>query len=83
MELTGLVVMVKDAVEAPPGTVTDAGTWAADVLLLNRVTRAPPSGAGPLRIRVPVEGLPPTTVSGLRPMELKVAVDNVTVNAAD
>jgi hypothetical protein len=83
LELTGLVVTEKEADEAPPGTVTDADTWAAVVLLLNRVSKAPPSGAGPLRVTVPVEGLPPTTVSGLRLMELKVAVDTVTVKAAD
>ncbi len=41
-----------------------AGTAAA-VRLLARVTRMPPAGAGPLRVTVPVEGLPPVTVAGL------------------
>ena len=42
---TGLVVAVKVAVLAPANTVTDAGTWAAAVLLDVNVTTAPPTGA--------------------------------------
>jgi hypothetical protein len=79
LDATGLVVTVKDVDEAPPGTVTDAGTWAAAALLLNRLTKAPPGDAGPLRVTMPVEDIPPTTVVGLKLTELKVAVDAVTV----
>jgi hypothetical protein len=42
---TPFVVMVKVAVVAPDGTVTNAGTLAA-ALLLTRPTSAPPAGAG-------------------------------------
>ena len=59
--------MVKLAVVAFAATVTLAGTVAADVLLFERVTTAPPVGAGPLRVTVPVEDVPPITDRGLRP----------------
>ena len=42
-------VPVNPAVVAPAGTVTDAGTLAAEVLLLLKLTDAPPLGAGPLK----------------------------------
>jgi len=63
-EATPFVVMVKDALVAPAAIVTVAGTWAADMLLLETVTTAPPVGALPLRVTVPVELLPPTTEVG-------------------
>jgi len=75
---TGLVVTVKVAVVAFAGTVTLAGTCAAAVLLLDRVTTAPPAGAGPFSVTVPVEEVPPITEVGLRVTELSVAA--VTVN---
>ena len=62
---TGLVLTVKVAVVAPLGTVTPAGTVAALVLLLESETSAPPLGAGPLSVTVPVEELPPVTLVGL------------------
>jgi hypothetical protein len=61
---TGDVVIVNVALVAPAAIVTLAGTWTADVLLLDRVTTAPPMGAFPLRVTVPVELLPPTTEVG-------------------
>jgi hypothetical protein len=79
LEATGLVVAVKVAVVAPAGTVTVAGTWAAAVLLEVNVTAAPPVGAGPLSVTVPVEGLPLTTEVGFRPMELRTAAVTVSV----
>ena len=69
--LTPLVETVKVAVLAPATTRTLAGTVAAAVLLLERVTVAPPVGAGPVSVAVPVELLPPVTVVGFR-----VRVDN-------
>ena len=47
----------------PAGTTTDAGTTALarfDV----RVTTAPPAGAGPVKVTVPVEVAPPATLVG-------------------
>src|SRR2546423_7995664 len=61
--VTALVVTVNVALLAPAATVTLAGTVAVDVLLL-RVTAAPPVGAGPLSVTVPVEGDPPVTMAG-------------------
>jgi hypothetical protein len=42
------------ALVAPAGTVTLAGTCAAPLLLLSMMT-APPAGAGPFNVTVPVE----------------------------
>ena len=69
--VTGLVLMVKVAVLAPAATRTLAGTVAAAVLLLERVTVAPPVGAGPVSVTVPVDVPPPVTVVGFN-----VRVDN-------
>jgi hypothetical protein len=62
---TPLVVIVKVALVAPAATVTLAGTTAAAVLLLDKVTTAPPAGALPVRVTVPVELFPPTTDVGV------------------
>ena len=58
-EVTVLVVTVKVAVVEPGVAVMLEGTVATAVLLLESVTLAPPVGAGPLRVTVPVEGVPP------------------------
>jgi hypothetical protein len=79
LEATGLVVTVKVAVVVPAATVTDAGTWAAAVLLEVNVTTAPPAGAGPSRVIVPVEGAPPTTEIGSRPTEVRAGAVTVKV----
>src|SRR5436190_2069482 len=47
----------------PPGMVALDGTGAAEGLSLERETTAPPLGAGPFRVTVPVEGFPPVTVA--------------------
>ena len=62
---TPSVVTVNVAEVLPAGTVTLAGTVAAAVLLLESVTTAPPVGAAPFSVTVPVELFPPTTVVGL------------------
>ena len=61
---TALVPTLKLALVAPAATVTLAGTEAA-ALLSESVTCAPPAGAGPFRVTVPVAELPPVTLAGL------------------
>lgn len=62
--VTALVPTVNVALVAPATTVTLAGTRAAVVLLLESATCAPPDGAAPLNVTVPVEEFPPTTLVG-------------------
>ena len=57
------MLTVNVVLKAPAGTVTLAGTVAALVLLLDRVTTAPPEGAA--LVKLAVEELPPTTLAGL------------------
>lgn len=64
-EKTRCVVTVKLALVCPADTVTVDGTVATDVLLLERLTLAPPEGAAPVNVTVPVELLPPLTLVGL------------------
>ena len=65
-EVTAAVVIENVAVVEPAGTVTLAGTVAVEVRLLESVTTIPPAGAGPVSVTVPVDGLPPCTLLGLR-----------------
>src|SRR5438093_13201911 len=78
-EPTGVVLTVKVALVLPAGTVTLAGTVAAPVLLLDKLTTAPPLGAGALSVTVPVEELPPVTLDGLRLSDESVGGAGVTV----
>ncbi len=78
---TPVVVMEKVALVAPAGTVTLAGAVATAVLLLESVTTAPPLGAGPLRVTVPCEESPPTTLVGFRASDDRVTA-GVTVSVA-
>ena len=69
---TAFVLTMKLALVAPPGTVTLAGMVAAPVLLLSSITCAPPAGAGPFSVTVPVDGLLPVTLVGLTPSEARI-----------
>ena len=69
--LTALVEIVNVALVFPLGTRTFAGVCAAAVLLLDSVTVAPPAGAGPLRVTVPIDAVPPTTVVGLTEIDVR------------
>ena len=78
------VFTVKFALLLPAGTVTLEGTLAA-ALLLESVTCAPPAGAGPLSVTVPVDDCtPPTTLVGFNVSEETVGRGGgVTVSEAD
>ena len=64
-ETTETVLTVNVALVAPAATVTLAGTVAAAVLLLVRVTTAPPEGAALVSVTVPCDAVPPVTLAGL------------------
>jgi hypothetical protein len=68
-EATELVRTVNVALVAPRGTVTLEGTVATAVLLLESDTSAPPVGAGPVSVTVPVDECPPVTVVGFSESE--------------
>src|SRR5207249_11329792 len=72
--VTALVLTVNVALVAPAVTVTLEGTIATDVSLLESATCAPPDGAGPLSVTVPVEESPPVTLVGLNASEDRVSV---------
>jgi hypothetical protein len=83
---TALVLTVKVALVAPAATVTLEGTPATVVLLLERVTVAPPDGAAPLSVTVPVEEFPPVTLVGFSVSDERVGGGGdagVTVSEAD
>jgi len=84
---TALVLTVNVALVAPAATVALEGTLATVVLLLESVTIAPPDGAGPLSVTVPVEDCtPPTTLVGFSVRDESVGAGGaagVTVSEAD
>jgi hypothetical protein len=65
VEVTDVVLTVNEALVAPAATVTLPGT-VAELLLLESVNTAPPEGAAAVRVTVPLELAPPTTVVGFR-----------------
>ena len=67
-EATALVLTANVALVAPAAIVTSGGTLAAP-LLLESATCAPPVGAGPLNVTVPVEEFPPATLAGFSESE--------------
>ena len=71
-EATVAVFTGNVAVVAPAAIVTLEGTLAGVVLLLESATCAPPVGAGPLNVTVPVEEFPPTTLVGFSESEDRV-----------
>jgi hypothetical protein len=75
---------VKVAEVAPAVTVTVAGTCAAAVLLLDRLTTAPPACAGPVNRTVPVDEVPAITDVGLTvtPLPAALSVGAFTVKVA-
>ena len=77
-----MVVTVNVADLAPAGMVTLAGTTAL-VLLDVKVTAEPPVGAGPLRVTVPVEDIPPTTEVGDTAMDVRDAALTVKTALTD
>jgi hypothetical protein len=77
---TDEVVTVKVVAVEPAATVALAGASATDVLLLVSATIAPVAAAGPFRVMVAVDELPPVTEGGLKLMELRTGA--VTVRAA-
>src|SRR5437764_9669313 len=81
---TAVVLIVKVAVVLAAGTVTLEGTLAA-ALLLESATCAPPAGAGPLSVTVPVEDCtPPATLVGFNVSEETAGRGGgITVSEAD
>jgi hypothetical protein len=70
---TGLVVTVNVALVLPEGIVTpNSGTCARSGLLLFSDTLAPPGGAGPFNVTVPIDDDPPTTELGFSVSDLRV-----------
>ena len=75
------MLTAKDALVAPAATVTLPAIVATAGLLLDSVTGAPPAGAGPFSVTVPVgEDVPPVTLAGLTLSE--VAIGGATVSVA-
>ena len=64
------MVTEKLALVEPGAMVTLEGTTATRMLLLESATTAPPLGAGPLSVTVPVDEFPPVTLEGLKVREV-------------
>jgi hypothetical protein len=73
------VETVKVTEVVPCGTVTEAGTLAAEEFELESDTTAPPEGAAAVRVIVPVPDWPLTIVLGLTERLLSAAETGFTV----
>jgi len=80
-EVTDSDVTVNVAEVALAGTVTLAGT-VAEGLLLDSVTTVPPGSPKPLRVTVPIELAPPTTVVGFNVKDDRPVAAGTTVSVA-
>jgi len=80
---TGVVLTVNIADVALAGTTTDAGT-VVDPELLDKST-VMPVGAGPFKVTVPVDDIPPATVVGFKLSEFSAGGETVriAVNVAE
>lgn len=76
---TAYVVTANVLVLAPAAKKSDGGTVAAAVLALVRLIVAPAGGAEPVSVTVAVDGFPPTTLVGLRAIEVMAAALTVSV----
>ena len=72
-KITTFVFTVNVAVADPAGTVTLGGTVVAFVLPVERATTAPPAGADPFKVTVPVEEEPPGTDVGFSVSEVRTS----------
>jgi hypothetical protein len=79
---TADVATVNVALKAPAATVTVAGVVAMGSLD-DKLTTAPPVPAGPVRVTVPVDGVPPTTEAGLSVTLRGTGVVMVRVSASE
>ena len=79
---TGEVPTENVAEVEPAATVTDEGTVAL-TLVEERLTTVPPGSAGPLRVTVPVDGVPPNTDVGETERLVKTAGVTVSVAVTD
>lgn len=73
--VTGNVGTAKVVLTAPAGIVTLPGTVARVTTELVRVTTVPPAGAAALRVTVPVDAAPPTTLVGATEKAERFAAD--------
>ena len=65
--------MLNSALLAPGGIVTDTGTVAAEVALLESFTTVPVDGAGPLSVTVPLRAVPPRIDAGFKLRDASIA----------
>src|SRR5262249_40824680 len=80
LAVTALVVTVNEALLAPAGMTTLAGTVATAELLLANDTVTPPGGAAPLNETVAVDDEPPITVAGFSANDVGVVTPRGGVN---
>lgn len=71
---------VKDALEGPPATVTEAGTVSAE-LLSESVTTSPPAGAVAVKVTVQAAEAPDVSVEGLQDRALIKRVGTIVTDA--